>query len=63
MREHRRPRGKCRFTQSEVERAIRAAKRADLSIACVRIEADGTILIVHGEPSSVAPLEVNPWDA
>lgn len=59
----RRPRGKSRFTQADVTRVIRAAMAAQLRIAAVRIEPDGTILVIPGTPSLVAVSELNPWDA
>lgn len=62
MSENRRIRGPSRFTQADVARAIRAAKKEKLEIAAVRIEPDGTILIVPGTSSAVAVSEVNPWD-
>lgn len=59
----RRSRGPSRFTQADVARAIRAAKKENLEIAAVRIEPDGTILIVPGAPPAVRSSEPNPWDA
>ena len=56
-------RGPCRFTQSDVTRAIRAALAANLEIAAVRINPDGSILIIPGTPIAVPPSEANPWDA
>lgn len=56
-------RGRSRFTQSDVTRAIRAAIAANLAIAAVRIAPDGTILIIPGTPATVTPWEANPWDA
>jgi hypothetical protein len=41
---------------------MRAAKREKLEIAAIRIEPDGTILIVPGPPQSVPNSEGNPWD-
>lgn len=58
----RRARGRSRFTEADVSRAIRAVKREQIPIACVRIEPDGTILIVPGPPQDVQPSEVNEWD-
>ena len=55
-------RGRSRFTQADVTRAIRAAQVAKVEIAAVRIEPDGSILIVLGTPPSVASLEENEWD-
>lgn len=60
---NRKPRGRGRFTQAEITRAIRGAQKAALQIAAVRILPDGTILIIPGTPASVAPWEANPWDA
>jgi len=60
--EPRRHRGPSKFTQADVARAIRAAKKENVDIACIRIEPDGTILIVPGTPAPVAPLEANSWD-
>ena len=62
MTDARRYRGPSRFTQADVSRAIRAAKKENVDIACIRIEPDGTILIVPGTPGPVAALEVNTWD-
>ena len=58
----RRQRGPSRFTQADLARAIRAAKKEKLEIAAIRIEPDGTILIVPGSPRSVADLEFDEWD-
>lgn len=55
-------RGRSRFTQADVAKAIRAARKEKLDIAYVRIEPDGSILIAHGEPVPAAPAEANPWD-
>ena len=37
--------------------------REKIEIAAIRIEPDGTILIVPGTPAAVAQPEANPWDA
>ena len=58
----RKPRGRSRFSQADVARAIRGALKAKLQIAAVRIEPDGTILIIPGTPGPVVS-EANPWDA
>jgi hypothetical protein len=55
-------RGPSRFTQADVARAIRAAKKENVEIGAIRIEPDGTILIVPGSPKIVANLEANEWD-
>jgi hypothetical protein len=46
-----------------VTRVIRAAQSAKLDIAAIRIEPDGTILVIPGTPSPVQLSGLNPWDA
>jgi len=41
-------RGPCNFLQSDVTRALKAAKRAGANVARVEIARDGTIKIVLG---------------
>jgi hypothetical protein len=48
------------FTKRDVQRAVEAVKAAGLQIAAVRIEPDGTIQVVPGEP--VPAQKPNPWD-
>lgn len=55
-------RGPSRFSQSDVARVLRAAKKEKFDIAAIHIEPDGTILIVPGTPQSMAHLEPNDWD-
>jgi hypothetical protein len=43
-----------KFTAADLARALKAAQKARLPIACVRIDPDGTILIVPGPPERVA---------
>jgi hypothetical protein len=51
------------FTAPDLTRAIKAALRAGLPIASVRIEPDGAIIILPGKPEDVAPSPTpNPWD-
>ena len=50
----------ARFTQANIARAVKGAKKAKLAIASVRIERDGAIVIVPAEPQ--APPAVNEWD-
>jgi len=52
----------ARFTEADVQRAIKAAQKAKLPLAAVRIQPDGTILIVPGQPESMQPSATNPWD-
>jgi hypothetical protein len=52
----------AKFTEADVARALKAAQKAKISVACVRIEPDGTILIIPGTPEPVAGSAPNPWD-
>jgi hypothetical protein len=53
----------ARFTEADVQRTIKAAQKAGLPIASIRIEADGSILVVSGSPPPVPSFPVrNPWD-
>jgi hypothetical protein len=38
------------FRQTDVKRAIKAARAADLEIARIEIEKDGRIIVVPGKP-------------
>jgi len=38
------------FRQTDLKRAIRAARAADLEIARIEIEKDGRIIVVPGKP-------------
>jgi hypothetical protein len=42
-----------RFTKRDLVRAVEAMKSAGLPIASVRIEPDGTILVIPGVPPTV----------
>jgi hypothetical protein len=50
----------ARATKREVQRAVEAVRAAGLQLAAVRIEADGTIVVVPGAPANVESR--NPWD-
>jgi len=53
----------AKFTQADVTRAVKAAQKAKLTIAVVRIEPDGAIVIIQGATQPVAPsASVNEWD-
>jgi hypothetical protein len=58
----RKPRGPARFREKDVARAIRGARAAKIPIAAVRIEPDGSILVIPGTPPAVATSAPNPWD-
>jgi hypothetical protein len=40
----------ARFTSADISRAVRAAEKCGLSVARVRVEPNGAIEIVAGEP-------------
>lgn len=44
-------RGTCTFRQSDVTKALKAAKAAGVEVARVELEKDGKIIIVAGTPS------------
>jgi hypothetical protein len=52
-------RGPCKFLQSDVTRALKAAKRAGANVARVEIARDGTIKIVLGGRETDAGRELN----
>ena len=52
----------ARFTEADVSRAIKAAQKAKLPIACIRITPDGEILVIPGNPQPVPISAPNPWD-
>jgi hypothetical protein len=51
-----------KFRQADVTRALKAAQMARVPIAAVRIEPDGTIIVIPGTPEPVPSSERNPWD-
>jgi hypothetical protein len=58
-----RPRRPALFTARDLTRALKAAQRAGLPIASVRIEPTGTIVILPGTPAPMAvSAERNDWD-
>lgn len=58
----RRVRGPARFWEKDVVRVIKAARKANVPLAAVRIEPDGSILVIPGTPEAVAVSAPNPWD-
>lgn len=51
------------FRQADIARAIKAMQKAKLPIASMRIEPDGSIVIIQGAPQIVAPAAANTaWD-
>jgi hypothetical protein len=58
-----RTRRSAKFTHADVARAVRGAQKAELPIAAVRIEQDGAIVIIRGEPHSVTQSsKFTDWD-
>jgi hypothetical protein len=43
-------------------RAFKAAAAAKMQLAGVRIEPDGSILLIPGTPETVPSSDANPWD-
>lgn len=58
----RRVRGPSRFREKDVVRVIKAARKANISIAAVEISVDGAIRIVPGTPPPMPTSERNPFD-
>jgi hypothetical protein len=62
-------RGKLRFRQSDVTRAIKAAVAAGIDVARVEIDKEGKIVIVTGKPDPVGgnvddlDRELREWEA
>ena len=52
-----------RFTKRDVVRVVEAIRAAGLSIASIRIEPDGAILVIPGTPPPVPCSANNPWDS
>jgi|SRR5262245_16088185 len=52
----------ARFRQAELERTVKALRKTGLEIAAVKVEPDGTLIVIPGVPSSVPTSPANPWD-
>jgi hypothetical protein len=56
------PRGPARFRAADVKRAFLGAQAAKIPVAAVRIEPDGSILVIPGTPEAVPASTPNEWD-
>jgi len=56
----------CTFKEADVTRAVKAARKAGLEIAGVKVSREGDIIIVVGKPSEANDASqadpANPWD-
>ena len=55
-------RGKLAFRERDLTRAVKAAKKAGVEVARVKIDRDGTIVIEAGKPVEPAPDDIDKWD-
>ena len=54
--------GMLTFKETDLRRAIRASRKAGLSIARVEIDRDGKIVVVVGEGMTIQGRADNEWD-
>jgi hypothetical protein len=50
------------FKQADIARTVKAMQKAGLSVAAVKVEPDGTFIVVPGTPETVSSSTPNPWD-
>jgi len=57
-------RGPCTFKEADVRRAVKAARKAGVEIAGIKVSRGGDIIIVAGKPKEAndAFETANPWD-
>jgi hypothetical protein len=55
-------RGRCKFTQADVTKAVKGAIAADVQVAGVEVDAGGRIRIIVGKPANVPNGHANEWD-
>jgi hypothetical protein len=55
-------RGACSFRESDVRRAIRAARAAGIEIGRIEVDKDGKIVVVAGKPAEAEAKPANEWD-
>jgi hypothetical protein len=54
----------ARFTQRDVARLVRAAEAVGKEVTAIRVEKDGTLVAVVGEPGKAEPVTPsNSWDS
>ena len=58
----RRQRGPGTFRQRDVIAAVKAAERAGKTVRSFRIDRNGAIEVIFGEPEKIGQEEANPWD-
>jgi hypothetical protein len=56
------PKGLLLFKEADLRRAIKASRKAGLSIARVEIDRDGKIVVVVGEGMTIQGSAGNEWD-
>jgi len=52
----------ARFNQTELKRAVKVMQKAGLDIAAVKVEPDGTFIVIPGVPEPMPSSRPNPWD-
>lgn len=53
---------RSRFTQADIDRAIKAVMKLGHGVAAIDFPAEGGFRLVLGEPRTVAPPGDNEWD-
>jgi hypothetical protein len=56
-------RGRHRFRQSDVSKAVRGAIAAGLEVAGVEVDGDGRIRVIVGSPPTAPDRHANEWDS
>jgi len=54
--------GRLRFTQTDLKRALRAASAAGQTVKCFEIDREGKIVVFFGKPEEREGLGENEWD-
>jgi hypothetical protein len=55
------PRARCKWRETEVTRAVKAAEKANQRVARVEIDQTGKIILILGDAGETAPIN-NEWD-